>query len=168
MEDTATAVLAAGLTRLGLIESPAATYDDVDQNGQIHTESQYRLYYMHGLGHGIGLEVHDPEQWYFTGTLGVGSVFTIEPGIYVRANLLDIVPNTPRNQSVIAHIRDPVQRYRNIGIRIEDDYAITPNGLEWLSRAPRELSEIEDLMKTGAIPPGRNADLVRAYRDSVP
>jgi Xaa-Pro aminopeptidase len=36
-----------------------------------------------------------------------------------------------------------VERYQNIGIRIEDDYVITPGGVEWLSRVPREIAEIE-------------------------
>jgi Xaa-Pro aminopeptidase len=36
-----------------------------------------------------------------------------------------------------------VEKYQNIGIRIEDDYVITPGGVEWLSRAPREIAEIE-------------------------
>jgi Xaa-Pro aminopeptidase len=168
MDDTATAVLAAGLARLGLIESPGALYDAPAENGGTRPEEQYRLYYMHGLGHGIGLEVHDPDQFYFSGKLDIGSAFTIEPGIYVRPNLLDIVPDTPRNREMLAHIRDAVVRYRSIGVRIEDDYAITAGGLEWLSRAPRELEEIEALMKNAPMPVGRNADLVNAYRDSLP
>jgi Xaa-Pro aminopeptidase len=39
-----------------------------------------------------------------------------------------------------------VQRYDNIGVRIEDDYAITGTGLEWLSRAPREIADVEAAM----------------------
>jgi Xaa-Pro aminopeptidase len=62
MSDSANAVLAAGLARLGLIESPSATY--VCAVGDAPRQCpQYRLYYMHGLGHGIGLEVHDPDQY---------------------------------------------------------------------------------------------------------
>lgn len=43
--------------------------------------------------------------------------------------------------------RDSVERYNNVGIRIEDDYLITPSGVEWLSRAPREMEEIEAAMR---------------------
>jgi len=143
MTDSANAVLAAGLARLGLIESPDATYE-TSRGGKA---SQLQLYYMHGLGHGIGLEVHDPDQFYFTGTIGEGSAFTIEPGIYVRDNLLDIIPDTPKNRVMIAKIRPAVERFKNIGIRIEDDYIATEEGVEWISRAPREIGEIEALMR---------------------
>jgi Xaa-Pro aminopeptidase len=143
MSDSADAVIAAGLARLGLIESPDATFES-SRGGQ---QPQFRLYYMHGLGHGIGLEVHDPDQFYFTGTIGEGSAFTIEPGIYVRENLLETLPDTPRNRALIARIRPAVERYKNIGVRIEDDYIATDKGVEWISRAPREISEIEALMR---------------------
>jgi Xaa-Pro aminopeptidase len=73
----------------------------------------------------------------------VGDVFTIEPGIYVSSLLLDILPDTPKNRAMIAKVRPAVQRYKNIGVRIEDDYLITASGVEWLSRAPREIREIE-------------------------
>jgi Xaa-Pro aminopeptidase len=109
---------------------------------------QYRMFYMHGLGHGIGLEVHDPDQYYFPpNLLTEGSAFTIEPGIYVRANVLETLPDTPRNRALIAKLRPAVEKYRNIGVRIEDDYIITDKGLEWISRAPREMAEIEALMR---------------------
>jgi Xaa-Pro aminopeptidase len=98
----------------------------------------------HGLGHGIGLEVHDrPHPWYGAGTFQAGDAFTIEPGIYVSRKLLEILPDTPRNRAMIAKVRPAVERYHDIGIRIEDDYLITPQGVEWLSRAPREIAEIE-------------------------
>ena len=142
MDVAATTVLARGLTQLGLIESPDATYD-----GERGPVPQYRLYYMHGLGHGIGLEVHDPDQWYFTNKLAEGSAFTIEPGVYVRENTLDILRDTPKNRALIAKLRPAIEKYRNIGVRIEDDYVITGKGLEWISRAPREISEIEALMR---------------------
>jgi Xaa-Pro aminopeptidase len=147
MSDTATTVLASGLARLGLIESQNATYD-CDFGGQTSQCSQVQLYYMHGLGHGIGLEVHDPDQYYYTQTIAAGSAFTIEPGIYVRADVLDVLPPTPRNRALAAKLRPIVDQYRNIGVRIEDDYIATPNGVEWVSRAPRELAEIEAIMKT--------------------
>ncbi len=152
MSDSAWAVIAAGLTRLGLIESPTATYDVVAPGGAIAKALQVRLYYMHGLGHGIGLEVHDPDQFYFTQTIGEGSAFTIEPGIYVRRNLLEILADTPRNRTLIANIRPAVERYQNTGVRIEDDYIVSDKGLEWISRAPREIAEIEALMKSRIVP----------------
>jgi Xaa-Pro aminopeptidase len=125
---------------------------------------QWTMYYMHGLGHGIGLEVHDPEQAYFTTRVNPGSAFTIEPGVYVRSKLLSIIPDTPKNRAMIAKIRPAVERYANIGVRIEDDYIITPQGVEWISRAPREISEIEALMaQRWAGVPARNAELVRQY-----
>jgi Xaa-Pro aminopeptidase len=164
MSDTAAAVLAAGLARLGLVESPGATYD-CDFGGQMGQCSQLQLYYMHGLGHGIGLEVHDPEQYYFTQTIAPGSAFTIEPGIYVRADVLDVLPQTPRNTALAAKLRPVVEQYRNIGVRIEDDYVATPSGVEWISRAPREIAEIESLMKqprTTIIP--RDSSLISRYR----
>lgn len=147
MSDSATAVLAAGLTRLGLIESPAASYD-CDFGGQTAQCPQYQLYYMHGLGHGIGLEVHDPDQFYYSHVIAAGSAFTIEPGIYVRADVLDVLPPTPRNRALAAKLRPAVDRYKNIGVRIEDDYIATPDGVEWISRAPREMAEIEAIMKS--------------------
>jgi Xaa-Pro aminopeptidase len=161
MSDSATAVIAAGLARLGLIESPDATYDC----GENRTCDQHALYYMHGLGHGIGLEVHDPEQYYFSGVIDEGSAFTLEPGIYVRAQLLEIIPDTPRNRQLKQKIAAAVQKYANIGVRIEDDYVVTAQGLEWLSKAPRELEEVEALMQQPfAGPAARDASIVEWYR----
>lgn len=160
MSDSADAVLAAGLTRLGLIESPNATYD-CEGGGRC---PQMRMFYMHGLGHGIGLEVHDPDQ-YYGGAIAIGSAFTVEPGIYVRANALDVLPDTPRNRAMIAKLRPALEKYRNIGVRIEDDYIVTEKGVEWISRAPREMAEIEQLMKGSYAGPGkRDPALVEAYR----
>jgi Xaa-Pro aminopeptidase len=167
MSDSAAAVIAAGLAQLGLVESANATMDVMVQ-GRIQQMPQHTMYYMHGLGHGIGLEVHDPEQFYFTGMMAEGSAFTIEPGIYVRPNLLEIIPDSPKNRAMMERIRASVERYRGIGVRIEDDYLVTEQGVEWISRAPRELAEVEELMKTRAMPAGRNTELLRAYRDSVP
>ena len=163
MSDSASATLAAGLARLGLIEGPEATYD-CDAGGARQCP-QLGLYYMHGLGHGIGLEVHDPEQYYFTGRLDVGSAFTLEPGVYVRADLLDILPRTPRNRALAAKIGAAVAKYRDVGVRIEDDYVVTEQGVEWLSRAPREAAEVEAAMRGPfAGPAKRNPALVDAYR----
>ncbi len=145
--DSARAVVARGVARLGLTEGVDAEFDPPWAN-QCRTNpvacTQAFLYMAHGLGHGIGLEVHDrPHPWYGAGTFAEGDVFTIEPGIYVSTRLLDILPDTPRNRAMIAKVRPAVERYRNIGVRIEDDYLVTAGGVEWLSRAPREIAEIE-------------------------
>ena len=143
--DSSTATLAAGLARLGLIESVSAMYDC--DSGPSRQCPQYSLFYYHGLGHPIGLDVHDPGASTTAGTLVAGSPFTIEPGIYVRENLLDVIPRTSRNRAMIEKIRPAVERYRNVGIRIEDDYIMTERGLEWISRAPREINEIQAMMR---------------------
>jgi Xaa-Pro aminopeptidase len=165
MNDSANAVIAAGLARLKLIDSPSATYDC--STGPTPRECpQYRLYYMHGIGHGIGLEVHDPEQYYYTARLAPGSAFTIEPGIYVRGHVLEEMPDTPRNREIASRLRQFVNFYKNIGVRIEDDYAVTDRGVERLSAgAPREIPELEALMKQGSTGPAkRNREIVERYR----
>ena len=164
MNDSANAVIAQGLARLRLIESPDATYDC--STGPTPRQCpQYRLYYMHSLGHGIGLEVHDPEQFYYTAKLLLGSAFTIEPGIYVREHVLEEMPDTPRNREIAARLLPMVTFYRNIGVRVEDDYVVTEQGVEWVSRAPREIAEIEALMKAGSAGPApRDRALVERYR----
>jgi Xaa-Pro aminopeptidase len=157
------ASLAASLARLGLIEAADATYEC----GAARC-TQLSLFYMHGLGHPIGLDVHDQGASTGSGNLVPGSAYTIEPGIYVRSNLLEIIPNTPANQGMIAKIRPAVQKYANIGVRIEDDYIVTANGIEWVSQAPRELNEVEALMRqpwTG--PAARDRAKVDWYRTTV-
>ena len=148
------AVEAAGLARLGLIESPNATFDPPWADAQTCERRplscrQVYLFMAHGLGHGIGLEVHDAGGYSYspTGYFQVGEVFTIEPGIYISTKLLDMLPDTPKNRQFIAKVRPMVERYNNIGIRIEDDYVVTKDGLEWLSRGPRTADEIERAMR---------------------
>ena len=148
------AVEAEGLARLGLIESPDATFDPPWASGNSCERrplscKQVYLFMAHGLGHGIGLEVHDAGGYSYspTGYFQVGEVFTIEPGIYISTKLLDMLPDTPKNRAFIAKVRPMVERYNNIGIRIEDDYIVTQNGLEWISRGPRTADEIEAAMR---------------------
>jgi Xaa-Pro aminopeptidase len=148
--DSARAVVARGVARLGLTEGVDATFDppwaDQCQAEPVRCTQSF-LYMAHGLGHGIGLEVHDPPRpWKDHGTFAPGQVFTIEPGVYVSTRLLDMLPDTPKNRAMIAKVRPAVQRYQDIGVRIEDDYAITATGVEWLSRAPREIGELEAAM----------------------
>jgi len=151
MENAANDALTAGLARLGLIEGVDAVYDP--PKGMCRRRiakgcSQLSLYYNHGLGHGIGLEVHDPDPWEFAPHRIVpGSAFTIEPGLYVRANALDVLPDTPRNRAMTAKIRAAFDRYKDLGVRIEDDYFATESGVAWISRGPRELSEVEAAMR---------------------
>ena len=166
VNQAAARALAEGLARIGLIESPDATYECDGQRCP-----QLGLFYFHGLGHGIGLDVHDPEQAIGegAGTIQRGSAFTIEPGIYVRANVLDLVPDTPANRQLITRLRPLVARFANVGVRIEDDYIVTERGVEWISRAPREIEEIEALMREPyAGPHRRNAEMVEWYRGLVP
>jgi Xaa-Pro aminopeptidase len=147
MSDSSNAVLAAGLAKLGLIEAPDATYDcSADGKNQC---KQYRLFYMHGLGHGIGIEVHDPDRYEVDGTLQPGSVFTIEPGIYVRENVLDVLPKTERNRVLSAKLARAVERYRNIGVRIEDDILVTrkAGGVNLTAAIPKTVAEIERAMR---------------------
>lgn len=152
--DSGRAVIAGGLARLGLIESPDATYDAAG-NCPPGGCQQVRLFAWHGYGgHGIGLEVHDPVQYYYPPNFfREGDVFTVEPGVYVDPAYLDQLPDTPRNRAMIARIRPVMERYANIGVRIEDDYAITGSGVEWLSHGvPRDLDAVEAAMRDAPRP----------------
>jgi Xaa-Pro aminopeptidase len=161
-------VIARGLAELGLIDAPNATYRcESPRFGMVCP--QYRLFFMHGLGHGIGLDVHDPEASYF-GPFVRGSIFTIEPGVYIRADALDHLPDTPANREMAARLRPALQRYVNIGVRLEDNYLVTDTGFERLTAgAPREMSEVEALMREPArAGAGRDPAIVDWYRHTEP
>jgi Xaa-Pro aminopeptidase len=149
--DSSFDIRAAGLARLGLIESPDSMLDlpwPANCTASPRSCSQAVLWTIHGISHGLGLEVHDPAQYYGGDrTFKVGDAFTIEPGIYLRSGALDILPDTPRNRRFIAKVRPMVARYENVGVRIEDDYVITERGLERISHAPREIAEVESLTR---------------------
>lgn len=152
--DSSIAVRARGLAALGLIESPDATYDpawQVDCRQTPSACSQASLFMIHSITHGIGLEVHDPLQAYYD-TFQEGDAFVIEPGLYISARLLDLLPDTPRNRAFIARVRPVVARYENTGVRIEDSYVLTRRGLERISLAPRDLDEIEALTRRRPVP----------------
>lgn len=158
--DSAYVVLKDGLVRLGLIESPTATFDPpfglcpgawANKDGSC---PQWYLYIYHGFIHGIGLDVHDPSQFSsVTGNLfGNHDAFTIEPGIYVREKVFADLPDTPRNRALIAHARAAVAKYKNVGVRIEDDYILKDGKLIRISAlAPREIAEIEALRKKAVV-----------------
>ncbi|HET7458921.1 MAG TPA: Xaa-Pro aminopeptidase [Gemmatimonadaceae bacterium] len=150
--DSSFDVRAKGLAALGLVERADAPLDmpwpsDCKQNPRGCTQAMFWM--IHGISHGLGLAVHDPAQFYYGDrTFKQGDAFTIEPGIYISTAALAALPDTPRNRAFIAKVRPVVQRYENTGVRIEDDYVITEKGLERISTAPREIAEIEALMKT--------------------
>jgi Xaa-Pro aminopeptidase len=113
-------VLAQGLIDLKLLSGSAAE--------AVETEA-YKKYYMHRTGHWLGLDVHDAGDYKQGGewrALAPGMVLTVEPGCYIRAG--DGVPD----------------RFAGIGVRIEDDVAVTDAGAEVLTRdAPKAPGDIE-------------------------
>ncbi len=160
-------VLAEGLARLGLIEAPDATYR-CETGAGIGECPQLRLFFPHGLSHGIGLDVHDPDIS-DAAPFRVGSAFTIEPGLYIRADALSYLPNVPENRALAARLGPLVERYRDIGVRIEDDYFVTPTGVERISDgAPREIAEVEALMEQPGGPDARRPEIVEWYRTVQP
>ena len=128
LQSTAQEVLAAGLISLKLIKGSSAK--DAVTNGKLFR------YYPHGVSHFLGLDVHDDNTYLNDDgssiTLKQGMVFTVEPGLYFL----------PDDKTVPAE-------YRGIGVRIEDDVAVTRNGAEVLTAdLPRSASEIEAEMRT--------------------
>ncbi|MBO1752742.1 aminopeptidase P family protein [Actinotalea sp. BY-33] len=122
-------VIAARLADWGLL--PGTAEESLEPEGQFH-----RRWMVHGTSHHLGLDVHDCAQarreMYLDAVLEPGMVFTIEPGLYFKADDL-AVP----------------EEYRGIGVRIEDDVLITVDGHENLSAAlPRRPEEIEAWMRT--------------------
>lgn len=138
--DAATRVLAQGMLDTGLLDADkVGTLDDVIAGGQ------YRQFYMHRTGHWLGMDVHDVGEYRTPGTaapaegerpwrpLEAGMVLTVEPGIYVRP-----APGVP-------------EQYWHIGIRIEDDAIVTPEGCEIITRdVPVAPDEIELVMRSQA------------------
>ncbi|OLR91449.1 aminopeptidase P family protein [Actinokineospora bangkokensis] len=108
-------VLAEGLHNWGLL--PASVDKALDPDGQHH-----RRYICCGVGHLLGLDVHDcanaRASAYNEGTLEVGMALTVEPGLYFHPNDLTVPPEL-----------------RGIGVRIEDDLVVTPDGHEVISAA---------------------------------
>lgn len=160
IDAAANAGIAEGLTRMGLIDAPDAEFDCAP--GQ--KCPQFSLYYMHSLGHGIGLDVHDPDVS-VRGTFREGSAFTIEPGIYVRSDVLDHLPDTPENRAMAERLADAVERYQDNGVRIEDSYLLTSAGLERVSEgAPREIDEVEAMLAQPRVSDrDRHGDIVDWY-----
>lgn len=124
-------VIRDGLLRLGLI---------TDRNS-----GQYQVWFMHGTSHWLGMNVHDVSVR--GAKLDAGMVFTVEPGIYVRPDALENLPKTPENEKFIAAVRPAFEKYRGIGVRIEDDVVVTTDGYRNLSASlARTIPEIEAFM----------------------
>jgi Xaa-Pro aminopeptidase len=128
VDRAATEVIKDGLLRLGLI---------TDKNSR-----QHRIWFMHGTSHWLGMNVHDVGNY---GTkLEPGMIFTNEPGIYLKPDALDNLQKTPENDKFIAAVRPAFEKYKGIGVRIEDDMLITPDGVKWMTAAlPRKITDIE-------------------------
>ena len=123
--DAAVKVLTQGLVALGLLKGQVSTL--------IKNEA-YKPYYMHRTGHWLGMDVHDvgdyklDNQWRL---LEPGMVLTVEPGLYIQPDAKEVD-----------------EKWRGIGIRIEDDVLVTKKGHEVLTEAtPKEVVDIERLMR---------------------
>ncbi len=120
-----------GLFKLGLITSK-------DNN-------EFRHWYMHGSSHWIGMNVHDVGD--YRTPLAPGMVLTVEPGIYIRPDALDWLPKTPENERFIKAVRPAFEKYKGIGIRIEDDILVTSGEPVNMSASiPRKLEDVEATM----------------------
>ncbi|RKF18671.1 Xaa-Pro aminopeptidase [Alginatibacterium sediminis] len=116
-------IMVTGMVELGIM------HGDVDM---LIEEEAYKEFYMHGLGHWIGIDVHDVGDYQDakrTRPLQAGNVITIEPGLYIASDA-----NVPA-------------AYQGMGIRIEDDILITQDGHRNLTAsAPKSIADIETLM----------------------
>jgi Xaa-Pro aminopeptidase len=122
--DAAVTVITRGLKRIGLLDGSVP---------KLIKDGAYREFFMHRTGHWIGMDVHDVgdykvgDEWRH---LESGMVTTVEPGIYIPAS------------------RKIPARWRNIGIRIEDDVAVTNDGPDVLSKSlVKDPDKIEALMQ---------------------
>ncbi len=120
--DKAVRIMTEGMVRLGILKG---NVDELIEN------KTYRQFYMHGLGHWLGLDVHDVGDYgnERDRPLEIGMVLTVEPGLYI-----------PKDADV-------PEQYKGIGIRIEDNLLITEYGNKNLtSGVPKEIGEIETVM----------------------
>jgi len=121
--DVAVHIITKGLKKIGLLDGSLP---------KLIRDQAYREFFMHRTGHWIGMDVHDVgdykvgDEWRF---LEPGMVTTVEPGIYI-----------PESSKVRA-------KWRNIGVRIEDDVAVTNNGPDVLSKGlAKDPDDVEKLM----------------------
>lgn len=125
-----------GLLEVGLVTDPRSADGEGDQIG---------LWFPHGPVHGIGIDVHDP-----LGALDPGAAFVVEPGIYIRPDTLERLARNPLQADLARSLAPMVERYKWIGIRIEDSILMTESGPEVLStKTPKQIRDIERLVGTG-------------------
>jgi len=157
---TAARVIAAGLKEMGLMRGDT---DEAVKNGA------HALFFPHGIGHMVGLDVHDmedvgedyvgydkefkrPEQF---GTaylrlarrLQEGFTVTIEPGIYFIGTLIDKWRNEGRYRDFISY--EAVDKFRGFGgIRVEDNFLVTAKGSRLIGKPiAKEVDDVEKTMK---------------------
>jgi Xaa-Pro aminopeptidase len=128
VHNAASEVIKDGLLRLGLITDRTSDW-------------QYRIWFMHGTSHWLGMNVHDVGGG---AQFLPGMVFTNEPGIYIRPDALDNLPKTADYEKFIAAVRPAFEKYKGIGVRIEDDMLVTEDGVKWMTgELPRSIPDIE-------------------------
>ena len=114
-------VITEGLIDLGLLTGDPDSLID---------EKKYEPFYMHRTSHWLGMDVHDVGHYYLDGKhrpLEPGFVLTVEPGIYIATDAEDLD-----------------ERWRGIGVRIEDDVLVTPGGADVLTDGiPKEIHDVE-------------------------
>jgi Xaa-Pro aminopeptidase len=128
-QDLSIELLTEGMKKLGLLKGKTK---DLIKN------KKYMKYYMHGVGHYLGLDVHDAGR-YFTEQqaknsrpFAPGMVLTVEPGLYIPPD-----------------DKDAPAKYRGIGIRIEDDVLVTEEGnVNLTAKCPKQAEEIEEIMNS--------------------
>ena len=125
-------MLTAGMVELGLLKGDPE---------KLIKEKKYMQFYMHNLGHFLGIDVHDAGRYYFNGEsrpAEPGMVMTIEPGLYISPG----TSNIPEGFN-----KDVPQKYLGIGVRIEDDVLVTEKGARVLTNeVPKDPEEIEAVM----------------------
>ena len=125
--DTAAELLTDAMLDLGLLSG---------KKSDMISSGQHRKYYPHGLGHYLGMDVHDSGKYILNGEprpIEPGMTFTVEPGLYIPA-----------------HDHSAPVEFRGIGVRIEDNVLVTSTGCEIMSKsAPKEVADLEKIVGKG-------------------